>query len=210
MNADYVLHIQASPRGQLSESTALGRVLTRQISRKFPALAVVERDLGSNRSFALDAQFAADNLLPLEARSPAAISDELIDELVQAKALIITTPMHNFSVPSVLKAWIDQVMRPQQTFDRTAEGKVGLLSDRPVFIIITSGGPVTGPYAQQDFLRPYLEYTLRVMGLSDVRVMRADGLLRNPEHAAVQIGKCKEWISEQVHSLGSLNPTMSA
>ncbi|WP_201192206.1 FMN-dependent NADH-azoreductase [Pseudomonas fluorescens] len=201
----YLLHVTASPRAELSTSTAMGRALTEQITHKFSHLSVVERDIASHAPPMPSPQFAADNLLPLDSRSASAESDAYIEELEAAKALVISTPMHNFGVPAVLKAWIDQILRPQRTFARSSTGKQGLLADRPVFIIVTSGGPVTGPYAQQDFLTPYLEYVLPTIGLTNIQVIRLDSMLRSPEHTALQIEQCKAWIAGQVANLSDVS-----
>ena len=53
-------------------------------------------------------------------------------------AIVIGTPMNNLTVPSVFKAWIDQVLRAGRTFKSTPTGKVGMLRDRPVFVGIAS------------------------------------------------------------------------
>ncbi|MEZ1317993.1 NAD(P)H-dependent oxidoreductase [Pseudomonas fluorescens] len=201
---EYLLHVTASPRAELSTSTAMGRALTEQITHKFSHLSVVERDIGRHAPPVPDSRFAADNLLPLDSRSASGESDAYIEELEAAKVLVISTPMHNFGVPAVLKAWIDQILRPQRTFARSSTGKQGLLADRPVFIIVTSGGPVSGPYAQQDFLTPYLEYVLPTIGLTNIQVIRLDSLLRNPEHTAMQIAHCKAWIAGQVANLNEV------
>ena len=78
--------------------------------------------------------------------------------------------MHNLSVPSVLKAWIDQILRAGRTFMSTPAGKVGMLCDRPVFIGIASGGVFTGERANQpDFLTPYLSVVLGSIGLKTLQ-----------------------------------------
>lgn len=53
-----------------------------------------------------------------------ALSDELVGELLGHDVLLISTPMHNFSVPSGLKAWIDQIVRVGLTFDHTLDNGV--------------------------------------------------------------------------------------
>ncbi|MEU1735507.1 NAD(P)H-dependent oxidoreductase [Streptosporangium sp. NPDC020145] len=42
-----------------------------------------------------------------------AVVEPLLDELVAADVVLIGTPMYNFSIPSALKAWIDQVTFPK-------------------------------------------------------------------------------------------------
>jgi FMN-dependent NADH-azoreductase len=80
--------------------------------------------------------------------------------------------MNNFTVPSVLKAWIDQILRVGRTIMPTPAGKVGMLRDRPVFIGIASGGVFTGENANQpDFLTPYLTAALGCIGLATLQFL---------------------------------------
>ena len=60
-----------------------------------------------------------------------ATSQALIAELEACDAVVIGTPMNNYTVPATLKAWIDQIVRIHRTFRSTPQGKVGLLQDRP-------------------------------------------------------------------------------
>ena len=50
-------------------------------------------------------------------------SEELIQELESSDFVVIGTPMHNFTVPSALKAWIDHVVRVRRTFNVTPTEK---------------------------------------------------------------------------------------
>src|SRR6476469_9541206 len=65
-------------------------------------------------------------------------SEDLIQELESSDFVVIGTPMHNFTVPSTLKAWIDHIVRVRRTFNTTKDGYVGLLRDRPVFVAVSS------------------------------------------------------------------------
>jgi FMN-dependent NADH-azoreductase len=106
--------------------------------------------------------------------------------------VVIATPMHNFTVPSVLKAWLDHVVRIGVTFNATPEGKIGTLVDRPVYIAVSSGGWRTGERARQpDFLEPYLRAILPTIGLKDLHFFSLQALVAGPEaitaaHAAVE------------------------
>ena len=107
--------------------------------------------------------------------------------------------MHNFTVPASLKGWIDHVVRPHATFRSTPAGKVGLLADRPVFVLIACGGPVgEGPGLQRDFLTPYLIYTLGTIGLTSIEILRLDRLARGEEAAAKAQAVLEAWIELQV------------
>jgi FMN-dependent NADH-azoreductase len=99
-------------------------------------------------------------------------AEALIEEVEAADVIVIGTPMHNLTVPSVLKAWIDQILRAGRTFKSTPAGKVGMLRDRPVFIGIASGGVFTGDRANQsDFLTPYLAAVLGSAGLKTLQFL---------------------------------------
>jgi FMN-dependent NADH-azoreductase len=105
------------------------------------------------------------------------LSEVLIRELEESDALVISTPMHNFTVPSGLKAWLDHVVRIHRTFNATPEGKVGTLYARPVFVAVASGGRYSGEQARQpDFLTPYLAAILGTIGLRDPVFFSVEGM----------------------------------
>jgi FMN-dependent NADH-azoreductase len=84
--------------------------------------------------------------------------------------------MHNFAVPSVLKNWIDHIVRVRRTFDMSLDGKIALLADRPVFIAVSSGARYSGDRARQpDFLTPYLSFVLDMIGLRNVTFFSIEG-----------------------------------
>ena len=113
-----------------------------------------------------------------------AYSEQLIAEVEHSDGVLISTPMHNFTVPAALKLWIDFVLRIGRTFTATPEGKFGLLADRPVLVLVRSGGICTGAAARQpDFLTPYLKQVLAVIGLSTVDFIYLEGIA--PSDAAI-------------------------
>ncbi|MNP03971.1 FMN-dependent NADH-azoreductase [compost metagenome] len=90
--------------------------------------------------------------------------------------------MHNFTVPAVLKLWIDHVLRINRTFIAGPDGKVGLLVDRPVYVIVSSGGFHRGARARQpDFLSAYLRHVLGTLGLQNVHFVYLEGLAINEQ-----------------------------
>jgi FMN-dependent NADH-azoreductase len=103
-------------------------------------------------------------------------SEELIRELESSEILVIATPVHNYTVPSALKMWIDHIVRVRRTFNVTPNGKLGALRDRPVFVAVSSGGRYSGVRARQpDFLTPYLEAILGMIGLHDLTFFSVEG-----------------------------------
>jgi FMN-dependent NADH-azoreductase len=107
-------------------------------------------------------------------------SDELISELLTADEIVIGTPMYNFAVPAVLKAWIDQVVRAGKTFHYTASGRQGLAQGRRVLVTIASAGTYdeASGGAAYDFATPYLRHILGFIGITDVTFIHAGGTLR--------------------------------
>lgn len=177
-----ILHISSSPRGRDSESRRLSLQIVNHLTRANPGATVVERELGQIALPHIDSGHAAmlggAQPLRLEPASTGtlAISEVLIRELESADAVVIGTPMHNFSAPASLKVWIDHVVRVGRTFDVGMQGKIGRLRDRPVLIAVASGGVFSGENARQpDFLTPYLRAVLAVVGLRDVSFFTVEG-----------------------------------
>jgi FMN-dependent NADH-azoreductase len=180
-----ILYISCSPRGPASHSLAFAEELLARLRDHHPGALIQRRDLTANPPSFVDAAFGNAILDPDGPQQPFAQSEALIQELEHADAVVIATPMHNFTVPAVLKAWIDQVVRIRRTFVSTQTGKVGQLADRPVFIVVASGGWFSGPSptgtpAQPDFLTPYLRAILNTIGLRDIHILTLEGVTRGP------------------------------
>ena len=115
-----ILHLCCSPRGDLAHSRGPSEAVVARLRLRHPEARVVRRDLATTPPALVDAAFSAAILAPPDFAAPAlAASEVLIGELEAADALVIGTPMHNYSVPAVLKAWIDQIVRIHRTFRST-------------------------------------------------------------------------------------------
>ncbi|CDG82140.1 FMN-dependent NADH-azoreductase [Janthinobacterium agaricidamnosum] len=183
-----ILHISCSPRGQAAESYRLSQKIIGFLLQKQPSATVVNRMLGEDgiahvdANYALVQQSAGADIAPDGA---IARSEELIQELESADVVVIGTPMHNLSVPSALKAWIDHVVRARRTFHLTPQGKAGALRDRPVLVGVSSGGIYSGERARQpDFLTPYLKIVLATIGLHDLTFFSVQGTGFGPDAVA--------------------------
>src|ERR1700733_1223934 len=171
-----ILYLTCSPRGSSSHCRSFAEEVITRLRQHHSAAEVRKRDLAADPPPLVDAEFSNAILDPASAPELFGPSEALIQELEQADAVVIATPMHNYSVPAVLKAWIDQVVRIHRSFASTPSGKVGKLADRPVFVVVASGGWFTGPSpggapAQPDFLRPYLRAVLNTIGLRDIQIL---------------------------------------
>ena len=139
---------------------------------------VITRDLAQGLSL-LDSAWLGANFTPADDRTDAqrntlSLSDSLIEEIKKADTLLIGSPVYNFSVPAVLKAWIDQIARVGVTFKYTPDGPVGLLSGKRAIIVIASGGTAVG--SDIDYASGYLKHIMGFVGITDVTVIAADAL----------------------------------
>ena len=170
-----ILHIDCSPRPD-SHSRQLSAAIVKKLLDVSPGASINRRDFAAAPlpHASPDYATALSSLATLAAPPMGALelSEALIQEVEAADVIVIGTPMHNLTVPAVLKAWIDQILRAGRTFMSTPSGKVGMLRDRPVFIGIASGGAFTGDRANQpDFLTPYLSVVLGSIGLKTLQFL---------------------------------------
>lgn len=191
-----ILYISASIRSdEESISRSLGNQLVERLSRD--GTTVTARDLSANDLPYVSAERFAANLTPASDRTPeqaelAAISDSLIAELQAADTIVIASPIYNFGVPATLKAWADLVARAGTTFKYTETGPEGLLTGKKAYIAIASGGTSVG--SEIDFMSSWLTHFLGFLGITDVDVVAADGLM-GPQ-ADAKIADAKQRISE--------------
>jgi FMN-dependent NADH-azoreductase len=185
-----ILHLTCSPRGAEAYSHLVSTELVNALRARHPGATVVARDLAGAPAGFVDAAFTRAIRDPALIDAPTlAASQALIAELEATDALVIGTPMHNFTVPAPLKAWIDQIVRIHRSFRPTPAGKLGLLANRPSFVVIASGGYFTRPSpggtpAQPDHLRPYLRDILVTIGITDLTFITMEGLSRSPAEVA--------------------------
>ena len=177
-----LLHLDSSPL-----ESSISRELTREFVKTWkmahPDGKVIDRDLASQPPRPLDAAWVNAAYTPTPARTPEqkaalALSDELINELEVAEEYVIGVAMHNFSIPSVLKLWIDQVVRSGKTFTYGDGGAHGLLQGKKATILIATGGvyePGT-PAGALNFVEPYLKTILGFMGVTEATFLTAGGV----------------------------------
>ena len=196
-----ILYLSCSPRGAAAHSRIIADELVDRLLSRNPDANVIRRDLSANPPSFVDQGFSAAILGPQGVLPPALVESEtLIRELESCGVLVVATPMHNYGVPAVLKAWVDQIVRIHRSFRSTPEGKIGVLTDRPVHVVVASGGWFSGPSPtgtppQPDFLTPYLRAVFATIGLRDVGFITLEGITRVPEIAAKAYAAARERIA---------------
>jgi FMN-dependent NADH-azoreductase len=194
-----ILHVSCSPRGPAAESYRLSAKIIGYLLKHAPAATVISRHLGDGALAPIDADYAISqhSAADISQEGSAAQSEELVQELESSDCVVIATPMHNYTVPSALKLWIDHVARVRRTFNVGPGGKVSLLRDRPVFIAVSSGGRFSGDGARQpDFLTPYLKTILGMIGLQDVTFFCVQGTALGPQVVAAARSQAEQALRE--------------
>ena len=178
-----LLHIDSS----ILSGNSVSRQLTAQIVASWraghPATEVSYLDLAvdtpshlskESLGFRMPADAAASEVQKREN----AISESLVSQLLAADVIVVGAPMYNFSVPSQLKAWIDRVAQVNRTFKYTEKGPVGLAGGKTVIIASTRGGAYSTSDAgnAMEHQESYLKTVFGFLGITDVRIVRAEGL----------------------------------
>ena len=172
-----LLAIEVSPRFDYSTSRQLTARFIADWKAEHPGGAVVIRDLVTTALPFVDLPWIGGAFTLPEQHSPESaaaikISDDLIAELQAADHIVIGTPMYNFSIPAILKAYIDHVVRVGVTFTMSYEG---LLKGKKATVILSSGGDFAAgtPYASYNVATTYLRQILGFIGITDVTVVLA-------------------------------------
>jgi len=196
-----LLHIDSSVLGSNSASRALSaEIVAKQVSLH-PGLHVVHRDLAADSALHLSPAHLA--VWQGGAVSDAKLGADLakggayVDELIASDTVVIGAPMYNFSIPSQLKAWIDRVVIAGKTFRYGANGAEGLLKNKKVFIASSRGNVYApgSPAAALEHHESYLTGVLSFIGLTDVTIVRAEGLALGPEAKEAAMLKARENIA---------------
>jgi FMN-dependent NADH-azoreductase len=177
-----LLVIDSSPLAEASISRQLTAEYAQSWKTVNPAGKVTTRDLTSTSIPPVNAAWVGAAYTPEDARTPEqrnllALSDRLIAELQTADEYVLGVPMHNFSVPSTLKLWIDQIARVNETFSYATGSPVGLLTGKKATVVITSGGKYDAGTAMGslNFVEPYLRTVFGFLGVTDTTFVHAGG-----------------------------------
>lgn len=169
-----LLHIDVSPMGENSVSRRVALEFLNTWRAKHVGGEVVNRDLNANPVPHLDAETIFAGYTPEGEHSPSMSAKhkarhELIDEILAADEILISTPMWNWTLPSVLKAYFDQLVVPGKL---DASGAQGLAGKKVTYVVSQGGSYAPGtPREGWDFMTGYLKHFATVLGSNDVEVI---------------------------------------
>ncbi len=189
-----VLKINSSAQNQNSVS----RMLVEELIGKLNAKKVIDRDLNDETvPFVSEAMIGAfytpSDQLNDEQKELLTTSDKYVKELIEADAIVIGLPIYNFSVPGALKAYFDLIARVGITFKYTETGPVGLLENKPTYLVVASGGTV--PFTEADFCVNYTKFFLGFLGITNITVVEASQLMMDKDASLAKARKAIEQIS---------------
>jgi len=183
-----ILHISSSSRGDASYSNRVSARVLDELRSRNPGATVTVRNLAHDPLPHIDDDFVAATRAPggpqtERQRALLAQSDALVDELLGADVVVIGAPMINFTIPSNLKTWIDNVARAGRTFSYSEAGPKGLVTGKQVIVVAARGGVYSEATKALDFQLPYLKSVLGFLGMTDVEVLEVEGTAFGPEAA---------------------------
>jgi FMN-dependent NADH-azoreductase len=199
-----LLDIDSSPLAETSISRQLTAEFVRSWKLANPDAKVITRDLAATSippvsGAWIGAVYAPEDARTADQRSLLTLSDTLIAELQEADEYVFGVPMHNFSIPSTLKLWIDQIARVNKTFSYATGSPVGLLTGKKATILVASGGKYDAGTAMAsfNFVEPYLRTVFGFLGVTDTTFLSAGGA------AALNYGKIdrKTFLQPHVDSI---------
>jgi len=177
-----LLHLDSSPLGATSVTRHLSAEFVLNWKLANPDGTIITRDTTTSAIPPVTAAWVGAAYTPEASLNPGqrdllALSDSLIAELFAADEYILGVPMHNFSIPSTLKLWIDQVARVNKTFSYATGTPVGLLTGKQATILIASGGVYDAGTAMASYnhVEPYLRDVLGFLGVTETTFLSAGG-----------------------------------
>jgi FMN-dependent NADH-azoreductase len=195
-----LLHVDSSPKGERSNSRQLTAFFVSQMRASVSDLSVDAFDLSKNPPPHPTAMFATAIYTPagnrtVEMNAATKVSDAMCRQLLDADAAVFGMPMHNWCMPSVFKAYIDNIIRMGVTFLPRPDGKYdGMLAGKPLLFVTSRGGDLRpgSPYEKMDALTPAVRTAFEFIGADQITFVDAQPLqFADPQARAAALGRAK-------------------
>jgi len=135
-------------------------------------------------------------------------SDAYIVELQEADIIVLGTPMYNWSIPSTLKAYIDQIMRLNETFKinpgDSNKPYIGLLQNKKGVLLVARGFEEyeTGERnAHLNFQTSYLKTVFNMVGIEEIYIVAVNGTSLNKEALKDNIEQAHQQVRSVIEEL---------
>lgn len=199
-----ILHIIATPREEESRTLQVSQCFLDAFVKKHPDWVIDELDLFKETLPSLTQQSVSGKYVLLGGKELFGSLKEAWVEIVQqierfktADFFLISTPMWNFSIPYVLKQYIDIIVQPKYLFRYGEGGRVeGLVKDKRMVIIISRGGQYSGEAKGFDHQEPYLRTIFHFIGIQEIDFIIAEPMDMGPEIKTEKLDKAKKKATE--------------
>jgi len=205
-----LLIINSSARSANSHSRKLTEIFIRDWKNKHVNPTIIIRELGNTAVPHVNEKWIAaiskrEALRTEEEMEVLKISNTYISELHAADVIVLGVPMYNWSIPSALKAYIDQIMRINETWKLNPENKLkpytGLLKDKTLFLLLARGsnGYESGELNQHmNHQSTYLKTIFNVMGINNIHEIAVNGTSLDVEELNLSINKAQQLIKDHI------------
>jgi FMN-dependent NADH-azoreductase len=186
------MHVDSSPKGVKSNSRMLSAYYVDLLEKKIPNLVVDYLDLSVDTPPHVTGEFAKATYTPASERTDAMkkeleYSDALCARVLMSDILVFAMPMYNFSMPSTFKAFIDNLVRTNLTYNFNDDGTTsGNLNRKKVIFITTRGAdlrPGLSPWSHLDALTPALRSPFYFLGVENPYFVDAQPLQFSDQEA---------------------------
>ncbi len=197
-----LLHIVAAPRGEESRTLKVASAFLEGFREKYPDCEIDELNLFAEPPPPLTLGVIGGKYVLLGGGD---LSGELkdawkdverhIERFLAADAYLISTPMWNFSIPFVLKHYIDVIVQPKYLFRYTEAGPEGLVKGKKMVVVTSRGGDYgpDSPAHAYDYQEPYLRTIFGYAGITDITFVNAQPMdAMGPDVARERLAAAKE------------------
>jgi FMN-dependent NADH-azoreductase len=176
-----LLHLIATPRGEESRTLRVTAAFLEVFRQRHPDWAVDELNLATEPLPSLIQRGVDGRYVLLEGEELYGSLKESWEEVLghirrflSADAYLLSVPMWNFSVPYVLKEYLDVIVQPRLSFRAGEAGIEGLARGRPLTVITSRGWDYDAPpWRGHDLQEPYLRLIFGFLGITDIEFIVA-------------------------------------
>jgi len=183
-----LLHVDSSINGDNSISRRLTQQVVEQWLASHPGTEVERLDLAVDTpphfsSDSMGIRRPAQGQISEAEQRENALAESLVSQFLASDVIVVGAPLYNFSYPSQLKAWIDRLAQAGRTFRYTENGPEGLAKGKTVIAVLSRGGIYSTSEAGQamEHQESYLKTVFGFFGITDIRIVRAEGTDLSPE-----------------------------
>ncbi|WP_243388329.1 FMN-dependent NADH-azoreductase [Bacillus kexueae] len=210
-----VLYITANPKTtEQSFSLQVGEEFLAAYQQANPQDEIIKLDLYKTNVPLIDEdvmsawgklqQGTAFEALTAEEQAKVGQMNTLLEQFMEADKYVFVTPLWNFSVPAIMKAYVDNISIAGKTFKYTENGPVGLLEGKKALHIQARGGIYSeGPAKDMEMGDRYLQTVLGFLGVKDVQSIIVEGVNFMPEKAEDIKAKAIEEAKQVAQTFGA-------